>query len=117
MKPAPGGRPVTCCRLHSIEREKARQEEGLQVEENLVSNQHHLGLLQAQSKEIRLRLDEERKERIEKRFNLAIKLNLDGSVTVAKYSNPMEFDLTPKVGCSPADACTKYQPAGGWIAR
>ena len=31
VKPAPGGRPVTCCRLHSIEREKARQEEGLQV--------------------------------------------------------------------------------------
>ena len=72
VKPAPGGRPVTCCRLHSIEREKARQEEGLQVEENMVSNQHHLGLLQAQSKEIRLRLDEERKERIEKRFDLAI---------------------------------------------
>ena len=31
VKPAPGGRPITCCRLHSIEREKARQEEGLQV--------------------------------------------------------------------------------------
>ena len=67
VKPVPGVRPITCCRLHSIEREKARQEEGLQVGNFTFAQQCH-GVLQAQSKEIRLRLGEERKERIEKRF-------------------------------------------------
>ena len=40
---------------------------------------------QAQSKEIRLRLDEERKERIEKRLAFTIWLNLDGSVDLLKF--------------------------------
>ena len=38
VKPVPGARPITCCRLHSIEREKARQEEGLQVGNRIISS-------------------------------------------------------------------------------
>ena len=83
MKPVPGSRPVTCCRLHSIEREKARQEEGLQVRRQShtkTKTKLYKGkdkdkytiiinfVSKARSKEIRLRLDEERKERIAKRF-------------------------------------------------